>query len=61
VKLRFDNDNGVIRFDIPVGTHEVFAEFRETIPRFAADTVTALSALGLVVYEILVRRKKWLI
>lgn len=45
VELLYDNPNAFMRFAVPVGTHHVFAEFRETIPRFVADMVSFLSLL----------------
>lgn len=42
VDMRYENEYGLMRIDIPAGTHQLFVEFRETGARFIADILSAL-------------------
>ncbi len=53
VLIDYTNPRGVMQIAVPAGTHTVQAEFRETVPRFVADVVSAGAFfvwLGSVVY-----------
>jgi hypothetical protein len=41
--IDYDNTDGLIRVTIPAGKHTLFAQFRETGPRFLADCLSGLS------------------
>lgn len=43
VKPDASNEFGVMRVRVPAGTHRLYAEFRETLPRFAADIVALVA------------------
>lgn len=40
VSVSYNNPLGVMRVSVPQGVHTIYADFRETILRFAADVVT---------------------
>jgi hypothetical protein len=42
-RIDYQNTDGFLRVNIPVGKHTVYAQFRETIPRFLADSVSVIS------------------
>lgn len=44
VQPDYSNEFGLMRVKVPAGTHRIYAEFRETIPRFAADMVSLVAA-----------------
>ena len=49
VPVLFDNPKGVMQVEVPAGTHQLVAEFRETPARFAADIVSVVSCILLIV------------
>lgn len=40
VKIHYDNPYGVMRIAVPAGDHRLIVAFRETISRFAADSIS---------------------
>lgn len=49
VKITYQNPNGFMEVSVPAGDHRFIAEFRETVPRFFADFVSLVSAIGYIV------------
>lgn len=45
LRINYQNPQGIMRLDIPAGTHRLIAEFRETVPRFLADVVSVFSVI----------------
>lgn len=41
--IDYTNPRGLMQVSVPSGTHTLVAEFRETVPRFAADIISFLS------------------
>ncbi len=59
-KISYDNPNGLIRFFVLKGEHEIFAEFRETIPRFVANSASLCFMLcygGLLGYKFFIPKR----
>ncbi len=44
VAIDYTNPKGLMRATVPQGSHTLIAEFRETVPRFGADTLSFASA-----------------
>jgi len=59
VPIEYDNEYGVMRIFVPTGSHRLFVEFRETVFRFTAGVVSAISGIVWIVYVwgIGIRRK----
>lgn len=53
MKIDYTNPQGVIRFQVPKGKHHIVAEFRETVPRFAADLVSVVFVGLALIYSFL--------
>lgn len=49
-KITYLNPNGFMEVSVPAGGHRFIAEFRETVPRFLADLVSLVSAIGFIVF-----------
>lgn len=45
VAITYDNEQGVMRIPVEKGVHHLVAEFRETVPRFIADILSAVAVL----------------
>jgi len=58
VEIDYDNSQGLIRFPVPAGEHQVRAEFRETPLRLLADGISAFSLVGYLAYLRFVSNKK---
>lgn len=48
--ISYQNPDGLIEVSVPVGSHRLIAEFRETVPRFLADLISLIGVLGYIVY-----------
>lgn len=53
--IDYENEQGILRFNLPAGPHTVQAEFRETPARVASDLVTLVS---LIVWTLLFLRQR---
>lgn len=56
VPINFHNPRGVMQIVVPAGSHRLVAEFRETPARFAADLVSVVSGIFVILFA--VSRKK---
>ncbi len=55
-EISYQNPQGIMRVTVPTGTHRLIAEFRENIPRFLADVVSAISIIGYGIYLVKINR-----
>lgn len=56
--IDYQNARGIMLVAIPAGKHRVNAEFRETVPRFVADTLSVIAAIVALVYSFAQINKK---
>lgn len=52
VQIDYDNPSGFMRIPVPKGEHRLFVEFRETIARFAADSLTLFGCVLYALYGV---------
>lgn len=48
--ISYRNPRGIMHIAVPAGEHHMIAEFRETLPRFFADTISVVSGVIAVVF-----------
>jgi hypothetical protein len=58
VPIRHVNERGLIEFDVPEGTHNVVAAFRETPLRLFADALSFISFSSYIVFLCFLFKKK---
>lgn len=52
VEITYDNPLGFMHIEVPRGVHTLYAEFRETIPRFTADLISLIFGISYLVFLI---------